>query len=129
MAYLKSDQQRNWFLRLSVKFKSNLKILLRLLTAGISFMTNPKDQIVHVNKTTFLYCDASYDSKKVDLTYTWKFNGNKISTINDPFYRDVSNVLETFMYTECIAYCRCILHHMPFSVCLLCRNWSSNPYF
>lgn len=59
-----------------------------IVMAGISFMTTPKDQSVHVNRTTFLYCGASYNSKMNDLTYSWKFNGNKISTENDPFYRD-----------------------------------------
>ncbi|XP_053402883.1 contactin-like [Mercenaria mercenaria] len=58
------------------------------VTSGIHFQTAPIDQSVQVNKTTFLYCDASYDTRRYDLTYTWKFNGRPISIVNDPFYRD-----------------------------------------
>ncbi|XP_060587975.1 contactin-like [Ruditapes philippinarum] len=56
--------------------------------AGIFIQTAPLDQTVHVNKTTFLFCDASYDNRRYDLTYTWTFNGRPINTENDPFYRD-----------------------------------------
>lgn len=47
------------------------------------------DTVVNLNKTAFLFCDASYDANVFDLNYVWKFNGKTIQTKKDPFYKDV----------------------------------------
>lgn len=58
------------------------------IVAGVQFQTKPTDSSVKINKTAFLYCDASYDFQRYDLTYMWKFNGRVIDTKTDPFYKD-----------------------------------------
>ncbi|KAL4235250.1 hypothetical protein ACF0H5_006888 [Mactra antiquata] len=59
-----------------------------LVMSGIQFQTRPKDLNVKVNQTAFLYCEVSYDVRRYDLIYSWKFNGHTINTETSPYYRD-----------------------------------------
>ena len=42
-----------------------------------------------LNRTAFLYCEATYDYGRYDLVYVWKFNDRIIDGDHDPFYRTV----------------------------------------
>ncbi|XP_052816691.1 contactin-like [Mya arenaria] len=54
---------------------------------GIRWQTKPTNRNGNVNTTVFLFCEASYDVTKYDLTYIWKFNGRNINTTHDFFYQ------------------------------------------
>ncbi|XP_045162637.2 contactin-like [Mercenaria mercenaria] len=53
---------------------------------GISIATAPLDTRVKVNKTAFMFCQASYDSLHFDLTYQWMKNGHVINFTLDTHY-------------------------------------------
>ncbi|XP_060590084.1 contactin-4-like isoform X2 [Ruditapes philippinarum] len=47
----------------------------------------PRPQSVEVNKTAFLYCQASFNQNKLDLIYMWAFNGRVIDIERNEHYR------------------------------------------
>lgn len=62
------------------------------ILGGISIATNPLDTRVQVNRTAFLFCQASYDSLNYDLTYMWKFNGHLIEMKIDQHFIQVDMI-------------------------------------
>ncbi|XP_053377933.1 contactin-4-like isoform X2 [Mercenaria mercenaria] len=47
----------------------------------------PRPQSVEVNKTAFMYCQASFNQNKLDLVYLWAFNNRMIDIENNEHYR------------------------------------------
>lgn len=55
--------------------------------SGMQFYFKPMDTYGIVNTSIFLFCEASYDYYKYDLTYVWKFNNKVINTHTDFHYK------------------------------------------
>ena len=49
----------------------------------------PRPQTVQVNKTAFMYCQASFNRNKLDLIYMWSFNGRVIDIERNEHFRRV----------------------------------------
>ena len=60
-----------------------------LFLGGIRFSQTPVNTFAELNRTAFLYCEATYDYGRYDLVYVWKFNDRIIDGDHDPFYRTV----------------------------------------
>ncbi|KAL4221759.1 Contactin-3 [Mactra antiquata] len=53
---------------------------------GITISIPPTNTRVAVNRTAFLSCQASYDSKNFDLSYQWTLNGHVINFTDNAFF-------------------------------------------
>lgn len=72
-----------------------------VVTATTTISQPPRDMVVMVNQTTFLFCGASY-SPAIDITYDWWHNtykvmfvkvrnlGNSVYVYKEPHYTRVS---------------------------------------
>lgn len=59
---------------------------------GIQISTPPSPGSVVVNKTAFMYCQASYNSRMFDVSYTWRLNGHLIDMENSAHYVQVRSL-------------------------------------
>lgn len=56
---------------------------------GITLSHMPSADVVQVNKTSFMACQAAYNSKLFDISYIWKLNGHTIDLTDTAHYVQV----------------------------------------